>query len=158
MEISKGESQFHTASMMRAAAEHTFGSLAASGLVSGASIDDEEFVRLAADVLANINYMHPFREGNGRTQRAFLDDVAAVSGLLDLPTKVSASTWLRLCGVDVLSVSRHREGRPAGDDDRADGGQSQPEAASGGGREDDHRRGDELRCDHKGSQRGAGGE
>ncbi|MCT9819304.1 Fic family protein [Microbacterium sp. W1N] len=79
VEISKGQSQFHAASMMDTAAEHTFGKLAASGLISDMSLDDETFVRLAADVLADLNYMHPFREGNGRTQRAFLDDVAAVS-------------------------------------------------------------------------------
>lgn len=35
---------------------------------------------LASDLLEKMNYVHPFREGNGRTQRAFLDQVAALSG------------------------------------------------------------------------------
>lgn len=34
----------------------------------------------ASDLLEKINYIHPFREGNGRAQRAFLDQVAEVSG------------------------------------------------------------------------------
>jgi hypothetical protein len=33
-----------------------------------------------ANLLEKVNYIHPFREGNGRTQRAFLDQVASVSG------------------------------------------------------------------------------
>lgn len=38
------------------------------------------FINTAAGLLDEINYMHPFREGNGRTQRAFLDQIAGVSG------------------------------------------------------------------------------
>lgn len=30
-------------------------------------------------LLSRVNYMHPFREGNGRTQRTFLNDVAALN-------------------------------------------------------------------------------
>ena len=35
-----------------------------------------------AEILDNINYLHPFREGNGRTQREFLRLLAAENGLL----------------------------------------------------------------------------
>jgi cell filamentation protein len=34
-----------------------------------------------ADILDNINYLHPFREGNGRAQREFLRLLAAEKGL-----------------------------------------------------------------------------
>lgn len=37
--------------------------------------DKKDKVRLThqlAEILDNINYLHPFREGNGRTQREFL--------------------------------------------------------------------------------------
>ena len=34
-----------------------------------------------AEILDNINYLHPFREGNGRTQRAFLRLLALEKGL-----------------------------------------------------------------------------
>jgi len=35
-----------------------------------------------AEILDNINYLHPFREGNGRTQREFLRLLAAEKGLI----------------------------------------------------------------------------
>lgn len=45
----------------------------------------EEFATAAADVMAAINEAHPFREGNGRTQRAFMQELAKQAGhTLDL--------------------------------------------------------------------------
>jgi len=35
-----------------------------------------------AEILDNINYLHPFREGNGRTQREFLRQLALEKGLI----------------------------------------------------------------------------
>jgi cell filamentation protein len=77
--ISKGESDFLPSTFIDRAAEDTFAWLRRSGLIAS-TVDDDSFVRLAADLLEKINYMHPFRDGNGRTQRAFLDQVAALSG------------------------------------------------------------------------------
>lgn len=34
-----------------------------------------------AEILDNVNYLHPFREGNGRTQREFLRLLALDKGL-----------------------------------------------------------------------------
>ncbi|MDX2196800.1 MAG: Fic family protein [Cytophagales bacterium] len=34
-----------------------------------------------AELLDNVNYLHPFREGNGRTQREFLRLLALEKGL-----------------------------------------------------------------------------
>lgn len=34
-----------------------------------------------AEILDSVNYLHPFREGNGRTQREFLRLLAAEKGL-----------------------------------------------------------------------------
>ncbi len=79
VEISKGSSQFHASALIPAAARSTFDGLATSGLLNPA-IDEPAFVVLASDLLEKMNYIHPFREGNGRTQRAFLDQVARVSG------------------------------------------------------------------------------
>jgi cell filamentation protein len=39
-----------------------------------------EFAKRLADVATNINSIHPFREGNGRTLRAFLSEVARSQG------------------------------------------------------------------------------
>ncbi|MDO5533437.1 MAG: Fic family protein [Propionibacteriaceae bacterium] len=80
VDITKGSSVFHPASLMHEAARHTFGWLQGSHLLAGPRVDDDTFVTEAAELLGYLNYMHPFREGNGRTQRAFMDQVAARSG------------------------------------------------------------------------------
>jgi cell filamentation protein len=40
----------------------------------------EEFAERAADIMAAINTVHPFREGNGRAQRVFLEPLAHAAG------------------------------------------------------------------------------
>ncbi|MEA2909616.1 MAG: cell filamentation protein [Bradyrhizobium sp.] len=40
----------------------------------------EEFAKRAADIMAAINRVHPFREGNGRAQRVFLEQLAHAAG------------------------------------------------------------------------------
>lgn len=40
-----------------------------------------EFALRAALLLADLNQLHPFREGNGRTQRLFVDAVAPAGGV-----------------------------------------------------------------------------
>jgi len=41
---------------------------------------DATFVANASDLLADVNALHAFREGNGRSQRAFLSQLAAQAG------------------------------------------------------------------------------
>lgn len=36
------------------------------------SYSDDEFIVEFTDLYCDLNYLHPFREGNGRTQRLFL--------------------------------------------------------------------------------------
>ena len=43
--------------------------------------DRKEIASKLAEILDNINYLHPFREGNGRTQREFLRLLALEKGL-----------------------------------------------------------------------------
>ncbi|WP_273783629.1 BID domain-containing T4SS effector [Bartonella sp. AU15XJBT] len=40
----------------------------------------ETFVEQAAEIMIQLNYTHPFREGNGRTQRIFFEKLAQVAG------------------------------------------------------------------------------
>lgn len=40
-----------------------------------------EIANKLAEILDNVNYLHPFREGNGRTQREFLRLLALEKGL-----------------------------------------------------------------------------
>jgi fido (protein-threonine AMPylation protein) len=44
------------------------------------SLPREQFAERAADVMIALNDAHPFREGNGRTQRAFMRELAKEAG------------------------------------------------------------------------------
>ena len=55
-----------------------FRHLAASNHLRG--LDRAAFVEALADIYADINALHPFREGNGRAQRAFLAQLAREAG------------------------------------------------------------------------------
>jgi len=59
-------------------AERIFESLSRTGLLRG--LPRVQFAHQAARLLAEINKLHPFREGNGRTQRIFLNAVAQQAG------------------------------------------------------------------------------
>ena len=80
VEMAKEDSQFLPPNRFELAAGHIFDTLRHGPLLAGQPVSDDEFVRQAATLLDEINYMHPFREGNGRTQRAFLDQGAGISG------------------------------------------------------------------------------
>lgn len=45
------------------------------------SSNKQQLAEQLAEILDNINYLHPFREGNGRTQREFLRTLALEKGL-----------------------------------------------------------------------------
>jgi len=45
-----------------------------------AGLSREVFADRAADIMAELNAVHPFREGNGRTQRTFMRELAASAG------------------------------------------------------------------------------
>lgn len=77
--ISKEKSNFLPRSRFNTAAGFVFQKLHDGPLLRGRTIDDDDFLDHATDLLDGINYIHPFREGNGRTQRAFLDQVADAS-------------------------------------------------------------------------------
>jgi cell filamentation protein len=59
-------------------AQRIFDSLRRSNLLR--RIQPIEFARKSARLLAEINALHPFREGNGRTQRLFVDALANRAG------------------------------------------------------------------------------
>lgn len=76
--ISKGGSMFCYPEHIPAQMHGLFGRLRSQGLLRGLS--REAFVREAAAFLTQLNAIHPFRDGNGRTQLAFLDILAGQAG------------------------------------------------------------------------------
>ncbi|GHE64588.1 hypothetical protein GCM10017771_88080 [Streptomyces capitiformicae] len=63
---------------MTAYAAEVFGRLRAADHLRGLTRDD--FVRAVAGLYGDTNALHPFREGNGRTQRAFLTELSRQAG------------------------------------------------------------------------------
>ena len=68
--IAKGSSMFCYPEHIEAQMETLFATLA-DGLLAGGGTR-EEFIAAVAEFLADLNAIHPFREGNGRTQLTFL--------------------------------------------------------------------------------------
>jgi cell filamentation protein len=67
-------SPFMTGPLIPKALERIAGALRKSNYLRG--FPREEFAERAADIMVEINGAHPFREGNGRTQRVFMRELA----------------------------------------------------------------------------------
>ena len=76
--IAKGDSMFCYPEHIDAEMRKLFARLSAAGFLRGLSA--EEFARRAAHVLAELNAIHPFRKGNGRTQLTYLALLATRAG------------------------------------------------------------------------------
>lgn len=78
VDISRGESFFAHHNHIETAAEKLFRKLAEENYL--ARLTTAEFSERAAYYLGEINVLHPFREGNGRTQREFISHLAYKNG------------------------------------------------------------------------------
>ncbi len=74
VDISKGSSYFAHFAYIGSQATMLFARLAQEKYLRG--LPPDQFARRAAYYLGEINVLHPFREGNGRTQRVFFTDLA----------------------------------------------------------------------------------
>lgn len=71
-------SLFMPGPLIPAALDHIANTLRASDYLRG--LTREEFAARAADIMLELNGAHPFREGNGRTQRVFMRELAREAG------------------------------------------------------------------------------
>jgi cell filamentation protein len=76
--ISKGASMFCYPEFIAPEMQTLFIQLKSN--IIAASLDRQEFANRAAIFLADLNAIHPFREGNGRTQLAFLTILSEQAG------------------------------------------------------------------------------
>ena len=78
VDIWKDESHFANIRMIDSAANKVFTGLAKENFFEG---KDLEFVaKRLAHYLSELNVLHPFRDGNGRTQRIFISQLAQRAG------------------------------------------------------------------------------
>ena len=59
----------------------------------GRGLDKQEFAKAMTDVYAVVNEMHPFREGNGRATREYMNELASHSGHKLDYEKVGKEVW-----------------------------------------------------------------
>ena len=78
MWISKGGNPFCHPDNINRELERLFADLARQKNLSG--LDAKAFAEKSAHFLADLNAIHPFREGNGRTQLAFMTALAEQAG------------------------------------------------------------------------------
>lgn len=76
--ISKGATQFAMVDVIMSYATSIFGPLHRENLLRGLS--DAKYATRLAHYYSEVNLLHPFREGNGRTQRAFFTLLALQDG------------------------------------------------------------------------------
>jgi cell filamentation protein len=78
VKIAKGESMFALPQHVAPYLAGVLSDLSNEGRLRG--LERDGFVTRLAHYYAEFNAVHPFREGNGRTQRAFLGQIAADAG------------------------------------------------------------------------------
>ncbi len=99
VEISKGDQQFQFRKYILTGMADVHGRLVRSRFLKGLS--SAQFAERASVILGDINYIHPFREGNGRAQLQYLKQLAQSAGhSLDL-VHIPATRWVE------ASVSSH---------------------------------------------------
>ena len=92
VEISKEGHQFQFRQYIETGMADVHRRLVAQRFLQGTTPPD--FARAAGPIIGDVNYVHPFREGNGRTQLQYLKQLASQAGhRLDL-RKVDAAAWI----------------------------------------------------------------
>ena len=92
VEIAKGASGFQPRRFIAAGMADVHRRIVAAEYFRGLGPDG--FAAGAGSVLGDVNHVHPFREGNGRTQFQYLKQLAARAGhAIDL-TRIDRAAWL----------------------------------------------------------------
>ena len=91
VEISKGGHQFQFRQYVRTGMDYVHRQLIAADYLKGLSRPD--FAAKAGEVIGNVNYVHPFREGNGRTQLQYLKQLAERAGHTLDSTRIKRDEW-----------------------------------------------------------------
>lgn len=91
---SKGNSQFCYPEYIEAQMNNLLGQLAQEGHL-GDLVNPDDFAERAAHYIAEINAVHPFREGNGRCQLALLAILTDNAGFTMDQDKLNPEAWMK---------------------------------------------------------------
>jgi cell filamentation protein, protein adenylyltransferase len=101
VDIIKDASRFAHFAFLEGQANKLFANLSQENYLQGLSL--EQFAARAAYYLGELNVLHPFREGNGRTQRLFISALARDAGFQIAWTTVSEE---QMKSASILSLFR----------------------------------------------------
>jgi len=95
VEIAKGGSQFQFRRYIAIGMADVHRRLIATDYLR--RLAPADFAARAGEIIGDVNYIHPFREGNGRTQMLYLEQLAAQAGhRLDL-RMIVRDEWMEAC-------------------------------------------------------------
>jgi len=93
VEIKKGGSQFQFRQYIETGMADVHRRIVSHGYLK--NLSKHNFADLAGEIMGDVNYGHPFREGNGRTQMQYLKQLAEQAGhSIDL-TQIDRDLWMR---------------------------------------------------------------
>lgn len=95
VDIGKGDTLFLAHTQIEQAINQLFSDLAADAFLQGVS--HEVFSQRIGEYLVRLNHIHPFREGNGRTQRLLVSKLAQNAGIVMDWSAVSNESMKRAC-------------------------------------------------------------
>ena len=91
VDMSLAGTPFARAGFIEPAMERQFAQLQAEGCLR--DLSREDFAARAAAHISEINAVHPFRDGNGRTQRLFLEALAEQAGHVFETERIERESW-----------------------------------------------------------------
>lgn len=94
VDIAKGTTRFCTSTRIRPEAIALLAQIDRETLEQPAH---ERVVERVADLYAELNMVHPFREGNGRTQRLFFEQWLLTRGYAVDWQRVESAEWMEAC-------------------------------------------------------------
>ena len=92
VEIAKDGSRFQPRRLIETGMADVHRRIVAAGYFRG--LEPDGFAEGMGPVLGDVNHVHPFREGNGRTQLQFLKQLAARAGHAFDLTRIDRAAWL----------------------------------------------------------------
>ena len=84
--------EFERGPLVKPGIQRLFGELREDNYLRG--LEPKTFAYRAAVYMEDLNFIHPFREGNGRTQRLFLEVLARQAGHILDQSKIDGRAWL----------------------------------------------------------------
>lgn len=95
VDVTKGPTRFCTATRIAPEADRIFAALAKAADFHG--LDRPELVRCASALYDELNVVHPFREGNGRTLRLLFEHLILSCGFTISWLGIEANEWVEAC-------------------------------------------------------------